>query len=281
MKGLYLVYLSFSLYESIATSQTLSRRALIARDYEIDQFERRFLDTVRWEHANHTVKLVGYKKIIMPDDQLEEIESHVAGSLAEWEQFPGTYCDPYERTLRLYFPVENALIYQGDELLEASHLGEYPQHDRLYGDCHVVGRYQTAQIHGTAGNRIEGGIVYLAQSTAPVRVYGESGNVLMYDFGWREGPHGHGKREEDGHDGGSCRENHGRKTCSEVYHINNGRCPRDYSSCIDYNGYLPNCEGKGGYKAFVGSDCWSSVLKGHCWSEVGPALLGSILGSET
>lgn len=272
--------LAAALSLALASPLDLSPRDLVARDQEVDQFERRFLDTLGWEHDNHTVKLVGYKRIILPEDQINEIHEHAKRSPADFEQFPGAYYDPYERSLRLYFPVQNALVYHGDELVEASKLGEYPAHERLHGDCHVVGRYQTEQVHGTAGNHIQDGIVYLTEPAPPVRVYGDGGNVLMYDFGWREGPHGHahGKREEEGHDGGSCLENHGGKTCSETYGINNGRCPRDYSSCIDYNGWEPNCKEKGGYKAFLGSDCYSAVLMGNCWNEVPPALLSGIVG---
>lgn len=185
----------------------------------------------------------------MPEDQVNEIHEHAKRSPADFDQFPGAYYDPYERAVRLYFPVQNTLVYHGDELVEASHLGEYPAHERLQGDCNVVGRYRTEHVHGTAGNCIQDGIVYLTESAPPVSVYGDNGNVLMYDFGWREGQHGHrhnhGKRDEEGHEGGSCIENHGGKRCSEAYGINNGRCPRVYSSCIDYNGWKPNCKGKG------------------------------------
>lgn len=297
MRVAHLAPLASGLALTWAAALDLSPRDLAARDHEIDQFERRFLDTLGWEHANDTVKLVGFKRIIMPEDQLDDLHDHATRSLVEWDQFPSAYYEPYERAVRLYFPVKNALVYHGDDLVEASHLGEYPAHDRLHGDCRVVGRYQTDQVHGTAGNRVEGGVVYLGEPEAPVRAYGDPGNVLMYDFGWREGPHahGHGKRQgvrpgpvveagaaagEAGHDGGSCLENHGGKTCSEVYNINQGRCERDYSGCIDYNGWWPNCEGKGGWKAFFMSDCFVSVTRGNCWNEVPPAVLSKITGEE-
>ncbi|CAI4214694.1 unnamed protein product [Parascedosporium putredinis] len=206
----------FSYHVSALAPVDLSPRSLEAREYQISEFEKRFIDTIEWEHSNQTVKLS--KPII-------------------WG---------------------------------------VPLHDKLHGDCHVVGRYQTDQVHGTEMNFIDNGIVYLREPAAPVRVYGEGQNILMYDFGWREGAHAHGhddhgpshgrmKREKKG---GSCKQNHGGKTCSQVYKINHGRCRRDHSSCIDYNGWRPNCKNKSDKWAFPGSDCYTAVARGHCWNEI-------------
>ena len=304
MRFSYLATLASCLSTTLASPPTLSRRALQRRDAEVDQFERRFLDTLNWEHDNNTVKVVGYKRIILSEDHLDELEGHVKREPVEWAQVSSGYYDPYERALRVYFPVEEALIYHGSELVEASHLGEYPAHYRLDSDLVIVGRKKTDKIHGTKGNRVENGIVYLPQPVPPVRTYGDNDNVLVYDLGWRAGPHvhRHGKRGgkgenegdvedndfedeggeaggEEGHNGASCLENHGGKTCSEVYNINNGRCKRDYTSCIDYNGYSPACKAKGGVKAFIGSDCYDAVARGHCWSEMGGAALSTVTGA--
>jgi len=270
---------SLLLHEAFALeTPDLSPRGLEARDYQIQEFEKRFLDTIDWEHDNHTVKLVGYKKIIMTDAQLGDLEHRIKTYPQEWHDFSAAFYDPRERTMRVYFPVENALVYHGKDLVEATHMGEFPLHDKLHSNCQVVGRYQTEQVHGTSGNRIENGIVYLHEPAAPVRVYGDKQNILMYDFGWREGQHAHGddghshgrsvKRDKGEKKGGSCRQNHGGKTCSQVYKINHGRCPRDYSSCIDYNGWRPNCKNKSSKWAFPGSDCYTAVARGHCWNEI-------------
>lgn len=266
----------FSYHVSALAPVDLSPRGLEAREYQISEFEKRFMDTIEWEHSNQTVKLVGYKKIIMTDAQLADLEHRMNTYPSEWQAFTSALYDPHERTMRVYFPVENALVYHGNNLVEANHMGEFPLHDKLHGDCHVVGRYQTDQVHGTEMNIIDNGIVYLREPAPPVRVYGERQNILMYDFGWREGAHAHGhddhspshgrmKREKKG---GSCKQNHGGKTCSQVYKINHGRCRRDHSSCIDYNGWRPNCKNKSDKWAFPGSDCYTAVARGHCWNEI-------------
>jgi hypothetical protein len=251
---------------------------LQARDLRIQKFEERFLDSLQWQHNNHTVKLVGYKKIIMSDPEIADLQHNIKTLPAEWEAFTNAYYDPHEKTMRVYFPVEGALMYHHGELVEASQMGEYPHHEMIGGDCHVVGRYKTNQVHGVEGNIVKDNIIFLAEPAPPVRVYGDRGNVFMYDFGWREGTHAHGhdrdhgrrnKREDGEKKGGSCKENHGGRVCSQVYNINHGRCPRDYSGCIDYNGWpKKNCNNHSDKWAFPNSDCFTAVARGHCWNEI-------------
>jgi hypothetical protein len=260
--------------------EAVSAAQIRARAYEVQQFEERFLDTLDWQHSNKTVKLVGFKKITMNPGQLADLERHIAERPGEWAEFTSAYYDQHARELRVYFPVEGALLHHEGELVEATHMGEFPNHHQIGGDCAVVGRYKTEQVHGIPANRIENGIVYLAEPAAPVRTYGDHGNVYMYDFGWREGPHAHDhghddghhphtKRGDDEHGGGSCKQNHGGKVCSQAYNINNGRCPRDYKDCIDYNGWpRKNCNNHSDKTAFIGSDCFDSVARGHCWNEI-------------
>ncbi|EON67271.1 hypothetical protein W97_06524 [Coniosporium apollinis CBS 100218] len=242
--------------------------SLAARDDAIRRFESRFIDesSTRYEHSNMTVKLVGYKKIIMTPDARADLEENIRQRPDEWEAFTNAYYDPHEKTMRIYFPVEGALLYHHGELIEASSLGEYP-HEMIGGDCAVVGRYQTDQVTGLAWNKIKDGIIHLDEPSLPVRQYG---NIFVYDLGWREGGHDHhrGRKRAEGH-GGSCKQNHGGKVCSQVYKINHGRCPRDYSGCIDYNGWpKKDCNNHSNKWAFPGSDCFTSVARGHCWSEI-------------
>jgi hypothetical protein len=178
--------------------------------------------------------------------------------------------------MRVYFPVENALMVHDNDLIEASEMGEHPHHETINGDYAVVGRYKTDKIHGTSANRVEDGIVWLREPAKPVRMYGDKQNVLMYDFGWRAGSHAHGHGGLEGRkegEGGSCKQNHGGRVCSQVYNINHRRCPRDFSGCIDYNGWpRKNCRRHSDKWAFPGSDCFEAVARGHCWSEIDRAL---------
>ncbi|KAF9872856.1 hypothetical protein CkaCkLH20_09719 [Colletotrichum karsti] len=248
--------------------------ALTPRDISIQTFERAFLSTIPWSHPNHTTKLIGFKRILLTPSQHAHLASSIASSPAQWAAFTSAYHDPDERTMRVYFPVENALMYHHDALIEANTHGEHP-HEEIAGDLAVLGRYRTDAVTGVPGNVLRDGVIYLAEPAYPVRRYGEAGNILVYDFGWREGAHEHshehdrtiGPRAEG--KGGSCKQNHGGRVCSQVYGINHGRCPRDYSGCIDYNGWpVKSCKDHGNKFAFPGSDCFTAVARGHCWNEI-------------
>lgn len=270
-RNMLLLTVSLSSYLSLSIANPL-----VARDHVIQRFEERFINTLTWEHPNSTVKLVGYKKIIMTPTQLQDLELNIASQPNEWDAFINSFYDPHEKTMRVYFPVEGALLYHDNDLIEVSDLGEHPHHETINGDYAVVGRYKTDKVHGTTANRVEDGIVWLHEPAVPVRMYGEKSNVMMYDFGWRAGAHAHDHGDLKGRsegEGGSCKQNHGGRVCSLVYNINHGRCPRDYSGCIDYNGWpKKNCNNHSDKWAFPGSDCFTSVARGHCWNEIDRAL---------
>lgn len=257
--------------------------SLAARDDQIAQFERRFIDTLSYQHPNHTIKLVGFKKITMTLHQVAQLEADIAANPTAWDELNMAYYDPLERTMRVYFPVENALVRHGDELVEANHLGEY-EHPAINGDCSVVGRYRTDLVTGVAGNIISetDGIIYLAQPAPVLRKHGEGDNIHVYDFGWRHGSHDHDhdhqKKKRGEGEGGTCFQNHGGRVCSIAYGIDEGRCARPagtITECIDYNGWpIKNCDNHSDKWAFPGSDCFVAVARGHCWNEVEGALHG-------
>ncbi|KAK0643240.1 hypothetical protein B0T16DRAFT_415558 [Cercophora newfieldiana] len=215
----------------------------------------------------------------MTPSELADIEHAIATRPSEWDELTSAYYDPVEQAMRVYFPVQRALVRHQGRFVEATDLGEL-EHEHIEGDCAVVGRYQTEEVRGVKGNRVEGGLIYLREESPVVRKHG--GNVHVYDFGWRQGMHSHShshegvERRKDG-DGGSCFENHGGKVCSIVYKIDQGRCtrPKPLRDCIDYNGWpFKSCNNHSDKKAFPGSDCFVAVARGHCWNEVEDALHG-------
>lgn len=268
----------FSLPSTLATPRP---EALAARDLSIRRFEERYLNTLSYALPNNTIKLIGYKKIIMTPSELFDLEHAIATQPSEWESLSSAYYDPIDRAMRVYFPVERALVRHRGKLVEASDMGELP-HSNIEGDCAVVGRYQTASVRGLPkANRIEDGIIYLREESPIVRRHTSGGNVHVYDFGWRRGmhDHGHGDKSKRGErEGGSCFQNHGNKVCSIEYGIDEGRCTRPKGTikeCIDYNGWpFKNCNNHSDKKAFPGSDCFVAVARGHCWNEVEDALFG-------
>jgi hypothetical protein len=187
--------------------------------------------------------------------------------------------------LRIYFPVNSALISHGETTIEANDLGEFDV-ESVDGDYAVLGRYQTDHVHGVDGNIIKDGVIYLAEPVYPHRAVG---NVFVYDFGYKDvhHHHGHSRRmivpdgSSGGEDGGDteppsnpdatnkgCVANHGEINCSDTYNIHEGRCPEVKTTCMDYNGFFTDCQKANKFKYFLGSDCSVSVARGNCWNEM-------------
>lgn len=258
----------------VVFSRTVSTRSL-------EHFEKRFIDNLDYAEHNETVKLIGYKTVKIPLHRQEEFEQHynTHSSNQEFEGFRSAFYDYDSASLRIYFPVAGALVEHDGALIEANDLGEFDV-DVLNGDYHVKGRYQTDKVHGHEGNFVKDGIVYLDKPCPPSHRHGK---VHIYDFGLKslEHHHSHHYRRQDEEQNGDgseeqqnrgCIKNHGGINCSKAYGINNGRCPFNEKTCMDYNGYLSNvvgdCKKEDKYLYFVGSDCFDSVAKGNCWNEM-------------
>jgi hypothetical protein len=240
--------------------------ALPAHDWQLAEFEERFIGGLDYQLSNKSIKLVGYKKIQIPATDLRQFEDQYFTHHAEWKM-DSAYYDQPSATLRIYFPVEAALVEHGGKLVEANHLGELDL-EEVKGDCAVLGRKQTDHVTGVEGNIIKDGIIYLADRNQPQH---RIGNVHVYDFGDKvihDHDHDHHLAKRDGKR--SCMNNHGGPNCSDKFNIHQGRCPRRSDLCVDYNGYTTNCR-KGGWNKYIkviGSDCGVALSRGHCWNEL-------------
>ena len=243
-----------------------------SQDWQLADFEAHYINTLPYQLSNNTIKLIGYKKIKIPAHELQDFETHYYTNHAEWKALDSTYYDRSTTTLRMYFPVNAALIQHKGAHIEANHLGELDL-ENVSGDCAVLGRKQTSHVTGVEGNIIKDGIIYLAEAARPQR---RIGNVHVYDFGVKvlhddhhdhDGHHSQQHAKRDGHK--SCMNNHGGPNCSDKFNIHQGRCPRRSDVCVDYNGRWTNCK-KGGSRIrnFPSSDCAVALGRGHCWNEV-------------
>ena len=250
----------------------------------VHHFERRYIDDLApsYQHHNETIKLIGYKKVVIPNHARNDFEESYYSFVDTVPEYKTTFYDQSTGILKLYFPVQSALVEHDGELLEANHLGEF-EIEELRGDYTVRGRKKTAQVHGVHGNIIKDGIIYLETAAVPVSRHGK---VFVYDFGWKSLTHGHDhdhhgsqKRSEEGNGDSSeeqknrgCVTNHGGINCSKAYGINQGRCKMNAKTCMDYNGYAAVtsflCKKSLKYVNFVGSDCFVSVARGNCWNEL-------------
>jgi hypothetical protein len=228
---------------------------------DLASFEKEYSQSLNYK-SNETLKLIGFKKI-----ELEEAD--VADFNAFYEQnkdnLKNYFYDKPNAVVKIYFPVEAALVEHHDELLEASELGEV---DMNISDSHithlfVVGRKQTESITGVEGNIIKDGVIYLAEKA---KVDHSNGKLHVFDFGVKHigHDHSHGKVASGET---SCMNNHGGRNCSNAFGIYKGRCAFNSRVCMDYNGWFTNCV-NGKWSNFPGSDCDYALGAGHCWNEI-------------
>jgi len=227
-------------------------------------FEERYVDTLDYKLPNNTIKLIGYKRIKVPAEEVTDFEDYYSKNYDEYQKVGSHFYDPITAELRIYFPVAAALLEHDGVLIEASDLGEF-EIDHVKGDYAVVGRKKTDHVHGVEGNIIKDGIIYLAEKAYPER---KMGKTYVYDFGYKTLHHHHSldKRDESAKKG--CLANHAGRNCSDTYNIHMGRCPDRHDMCMDYNGYFTKCVKADRTAHFIGSDCQVSLARGHCWNEV-------------
>ncbi|KAK0738765.1 hypothetical protein B0T18DRAFT_441372 [Schizothecium vesticola] len=245
---------------------------------ELVSYEERYINSRSYKHPNTTVKLVGCKKMKIPASEVSSFEDHYYANYDELKKFESHFYDEANREIRIYFPVENALVEHEGKMIEANELGEFDL-DSVDGDYAVLGRYQTDHVRGVDGNIIKDGVIYLAEKVYPHR---QLERVFVYDFGYKD-LHDH----DHDHDHNlhkrcenllcpskGCVKNHGGQNCSNRFGIKHGRCPFKSDTCMDYNGPNSSCKKADRLKYFIGSDCASAVAQGHCYNEMLAAASG-------
>jgi hypothetical protein len=235
---------------------------------ELLSYEERYINSRTYRHPNSTVKLIGCKKMKIPPSEVTDFEDHYYTNYHTLQKFESHFYDEAKQEIRIYFPVENALVEHAGSMIEANELGEF-ELDSVDGDYAVLGRYQTPHVRGVDGNIIKDGVIYLADKVLPHR---QLGNVFVYDFGYKDlHDHDHdlGKRCESLLcPSQGCVKNHDGENCSNKFKIREGRCPFKSDVCMDYNGPGTDCNRAHRAKYFIGSDCSIAVSDGHCYNEM-------------
>jgi hypothetical protein len=149
---------------------------------ELASYEERYINSRIYKYPNATVKLIGCKKMKIPTSELTDFEDHYYANYHELQKFESHFYDEANREIRIYFPVENALVEHSGSIIEANELGEFKL-ESVQGDYAILGRYQTPHVRGVDGNIIKDGIIYLADKVLPHR---QLGNVFVYDFGYKD-----------------------------------------------------------------------------------------------
>src|ERR1700748_2028939 len=157
-------------YASVA-SCSIMRPSLAQLKRDILTFEEQFIKNMDYLFHNETIKLIGYKKVKVPSDEIVDFESHWYSSQEKESGHDSGFYDPLTKSLRIYFPVEGAMINHGSAVVEANHLGELDL-EHIQDDVSIIGRKQTDHVHGVDGNVIKDGIIYLAENNHPTHRIG-------------------------------------------------------------------------------------------------------------
>jgi hypothetical protein len=144
---------SFASFLTLATAfigSSLANPSWPSKD--IIDFELRFVKYLEnsYKHSNDTIKLIGYKKVKVPDHEVGYFTERFGKHPDEWNILLNHHYDKKEQTLRVYFPVKDGLVMQNGRLVDGGEFGELEnvKLENLDGDCSVVGRKQTKDVTG-------------------------------------------------------------------------------------------------------------------------------------
>lgn len=250
--------------------------------------EQKFVESLQ-SHSKNGLQLIGYQTVHIDEASVEDFNNYYTENKNDIDNTTEYFYDPENAELRIYFPVESALIDVNGQILEATESGSVALDIRGIdlNAVEVIGRKVTEHVTGVSTNIVKDDIIYLDKARKPDHIIND--NVLVCNFGPREiGNHEHHSHDHDGPGKKSgkvsCMGNHGGYTtgppwyswrwynCSAKYNIYNGRCNHNSNVCMDYNGYSTDCVNHSGgwkkYRNWVGSDCASAQARGHCWNEV-------------
>jgi hypothetical protein len=231
---------------------------------DVVAFERAYINTLNYSSDN-SIRLIGYKKIKISPAELPEFTQLYENNKDKMRNY---FYDEAEGAIRIYFPVEAALVENNNALTEASSIGELNVSNMQTDmpQLTIIGRKQTALVTGVEGNIIKDGIIYLSQKNSSDHHFG---NTYVFDFGYKMMmSHDHHHGANAAMEKAACMNNHGGyRNCSTAFGIYMGRCTFVWNVCMDYNGWFTNCV-NGKWSNFPGSDCDYALGSGHCWNEV-------------
>ncbi|EXX58049.1 hypothetical protein RirG_201450 [Rhizophagus irregularis DAOM 197198w] len=88
----WILYLGTSaLIWTTAQARPRSSHGVIKR--ELGHFEERYINTLNYKLHNETVKLIGYKKIKIPLEEIDAFEDHCFTNYAELQKFDSNFYD--------------------------------------------------------------------------------------------------------------------------------------------------------------------------------------------
>ena len=221
------------------------------------------------------VKLIGFKTIYIDDESVSDFNHFFFDHRETYDTIKGFHYDPEKAEMRIYFPVNGAIIKSGIAQYETSAIGDVQLGSNAdIASFKVIGRKRTDRVVGVRANIIRNDTIFLAQSVGVDHLI--DNNVLVFDFGEKMLHNHHGMIWKDGKAVSPraipCYQNHGGMICTYVTGIHNLNCPiLSNTVCMDYNGHVTDCvnysSGWKRFRNFAGSDCQIATSRGYCWNE--------------
>ena len=211
----------------------------------VNSKEREFAYSLGFSKSAN-VKLIGFKTIYIDEKSVDDFNGFYFENQQEIDMLKGFYYDPESAQIRIYFPVNGAIIKSKAIKYGATVIGDL----RLNSGSNipsikVIGRKRANRILGVRANIIHRDTILLAKSVAVDHVVDDS--ILVFDFGKKILHDTAVMKEKDRKSTNSrslpCYQNHGGVNCTIAFPaVSQGRCPiSSRTVCMDYNGIWTNC----------------------------------------
>ncbi len=277
------------LFLTLLLTQCRKQESLNSDNFEetLLEKEKEYVKSLNFDDSADA-KLIGFNTIYVDDGSLEEFNEFYFENKKEIDEIAGHFYHPIKGEIRVYFPVNSAIVKAKNELYEASEEGDVNfAQDTEFEFIEIIARKKTDKVTGVSTNIIRNDTIFLAEAIKVDHLIND--NILVYNFGRKEitnhdhsneqghGGHGHGEHNHDGDSNDrypvSCTSNHGNyANCTVAFNVWQGRCSYKSNVCMDYNGIFTDCEnyssGAGRYQNWYMSDCHYAMLQGRCWNEI-------------
>lgn len=237
----------------------------------ITTFEKNYIRYLYPELNNDSIKLIGFKTVYFNKDEAQEIKNAQELYKKELSEINKSiyYAEDYS-FMRVYFPMSDAIVNYNGKTHEASNRGSFIT-DALVNlkttsRIQVIGRKASEFVSETDFNSIEGNQILLAEKLEKAMKDYTNENTYVFNLGERSFTHHSLENKTVTARSISCYQNHGNLNCSTAFSYN-GKCDREFTNCMDYNGWPAKCFDKSKI-GFVGSDCQRAMAAGKCWNEI-------------
>lgn len=229
-------------------------------DFEITYIERFYKLT---KSSNNSIQLIGYTTVNYSGEEADQVKQIWKEHKSEMASAGYYYVE--NSSLRVYFPLKNAIVRIDGLKYTADNDGVVVINDNKFNSIKIIARDKTDRsVYTKFKSRIEPESIYRDYNTYVFNM--GCRNVSCCDTNKKTSVKG---RSESSSGAVACVNNHAPyRNCTEAFpQYARGRCETKYDRCMDYNGVGTDCSGSHLY--FVDSDCCVAIAHGECWNEIG------------